>query len=207
MSVQKKRKLSQAIELPRPYPVPTLISRIFDPSVVLSFLTFLGILKSDISHRGIVVFIFLLPIFVGIPLVYFLWLLRTHQIHNIDVTNRKERVKPLFGLLGFLLIDIVVISFFDNPFLLNMFLLYFLWTLGFLAITLYWKISGHSGIATLASLLLIRWYGIYMWPVFFIVLLVSWARIVRRDHTLTQVVAGIIYSLIILEIWKVLLPL
>ena len=180
----------------------TVISRIFDPPVVLSILTIIGVAASDISHRGITALFLLLPLFVGIPLAYFVWLLKTHKIHNLDVSNRKERVRPLIGLLLFLLIDIVVISLFDNPFLLNMFFLYFVWVLGFLLITLVWKISGHTGVATLAAGLLVLWFGREYLPLFVIVPVVAWARIVRHDHTILQVIAGSLYSLIILAIFS-----
>lgn len=182
--------------------IATIISRVVDPPVVLTFLTIVGVTISDISRRGIAVLFVLLPFFIGVPLGFFFWLLKTHRIHTIDVTNRKERVRPLAGLLFFLFLDILVISLFDNPFLLNMFLLYFIWTLGFLLITLFWKISGHIGIATLAVGLLMYWFGVQLFPLFCIVPVVAWARLTRHDHTVAQVLAGFGYSLGILAIWK-----
>jgi membrane-associated phospholipid phosphatase len=140
---------------------------------------------------------------IALPVLYFIHKLTTHEISNLDISNRKERIRPLMAMAGFILIDIIILSFLNNTFLLQLFQLYFLWILGFLGITIFWKISGHSGVATLAWCLLLGWYGREMWPFIFIVSLVSWARVVRRDHTLLQVIAGIIYSITIFGLWKI----
>jgi len=182
--------------------IPTLVSRIFDPPVIVTLLTFIGVVKSELSHRGLMTFAILIPFFLGLPLGYFLWSLKTRQVSNWDVTNRKERLVPLAALLGFLTVDLFIISFFDNPFLLNMFFVYFLWTIGFLGITFFWKISGHTGITTLAAGLLTQWFGWEFSLLFLCVPLVAWARIVRSDHTIYQVVAGVLYSLAILAIFS-----
>lgn len=188
------------------YHVQTLISRVFDPPIIIGLLTVLAVSLSDLSRRGMVFFTFLLPFLFGLPLAFFVWKLKTHQVSNWDVTKRKERIIPLLAFLGFLLIDIVAVSVLDNPFLLNIFVLYFLWMLGFFLITLVFKISGHTGIATLGAGLLFNWFGWIALPAFFIVLLVAWARVSRGDHTFIQAVVGILYSLILLEVWYLVLP-
>jgi membrane-associated phospholipid phosphatase len=182
--------------------IPTVVSRVLDPPILLSILTMIGVFKSDISQKGFVVLGILLPLFSGVPLVFFFWLLKTRRIHDIDISNRKERIGPLLGLLVLFLIDIIVISFFDNPFLLHMFFLYFFWTLGFFLITLFWKISGHTGVLTLAGGMLVQWFGSFVLALFPLILLVAWARVVRKDHTPLQVFAGALYSLIILAIFS-----
>ena len=198
------RKRSEPVKYQ--YRVQTIISRIFDPPIIIALLTIVAVFLSDLSKRGIIFFTFLLPFLFGLPLGYFLWKLKTHQVSNWDITNRKERIVPLLAFLAFLVLDIIAVSILDNPFLLNVFVLYFLWVLGFFLVTLFFKISGHTGIATLAAGLSILWFGSLAWPAFLIVMVVAWARVTRGDHTILQAAVGIIYSLIILEVWTSILP-
>jgi membrane-associated phospholipid phosphatase len=181
--------------------VATIISRIFDPPVILTILTILAVYKSGATGLSVWV---LVALMVAVPVLYFIHELRTHKISNIDVSNRKERIRPLIIFASCIFIDIILISFFNNNFLLHVFELYLLWILGFLVITIFWKISGHSGISTLAYFLLLQWFGPILWPLVFVVFLVSWARVVRHDHTLSQVAAGIIYSLSIVGLWTII---
>lgn len=188
------------------YPIQTVISRVFDPPIIIMLLTVYAVLQSNISTQGVMIFTLLVPLLFGIPLAFFVWKLKTHQVSNWDISNRKERIVPLMALLGFLFIDIIIVAIFNNVFLLNVFILYFLWVFGFFVITLVWKISGHTGITTLAAMLLYRWIGPQVWYVFLAVPLVAWARISRKDHTWFQAIAGIVYSVIIVEVWSYLFP-
>ncbi len=202
----KPKKTPERKRVVDPWPkhllIPTIISRVFDPPVIIPILTCIGVIKSELTHRGMLAFGLLIPIFLGLPLAYFLWSLKTHHVSNWDITKRRERIVPLSILLGFLAMDTFIVSWFDNPFLLNMFFIYFLWTAGFLSITLFWKISGHTGIATLAAGLLALWFGHNFIYAFLFVPLVAWARIVRHDHTPLQVMGGIVYSLVVLAIFS-----
>lgn len=188
------------------YPIQTTISRVFDPLIVILLLTVYAVLQSSVSTEGMMVFALFIPLLFGIPLAFFVWKLKTHQVSNWDISNRKERIVPLIVLLGFLLLDIIIVSLFDNVLLLNLFILYFLWVFGFFVITLVWKISGHTGITTLAAMLLYKWMGPQAWYVFLAIPLVAWARISRKDHTWLQAVAGIVYSIIIVEVWSYFFP-
>lgn len=184
--------------------VPTIVSRIIDPPIVIALLTIIGIIKSEFTNLNITELFVMVPVVFGLPIIYFLWTLKSHLVSNWDITNRKERIVPLTFLTFFLALDMALMSFFQNQFLLQMFMLYFLWTLGFLVITLFWKISGHTGIATLALGLLTIWFGPWVLPFFILIPLVAWARIVRHDHTLAQVTTGVLYSSTILAFWYTL---
>lgn len=177
--------------------VATWISHIFDPAIILLFLTVLVIIKSNLSRSGVFAVLLLIPLFLGIPLGYLLWKLKTGEIHDWEITKRKERIKPFLVMLGSLLIDVIIVYFLNNQFLLNFTVFLFFWMLGFLGITLYWKISGHSSINMLAALLLTHWFGLSYWPIFFIVAAVTWARVAKKSHTPWQVVAGLAYSSVI----------
>lgn len=202
----KKKATKIADTSKKSFLIQTVISRVFDPPILIILLTAYAVYLSDLSKRGLIAMTIFIPFLFGLPLAFFLWKMKTHKVSNWDISNRKERIIPLLAMLGFLIVDIVFVSLFDNPLLLNFFVLYFLWLLGFFIITLFWKISGHSGMATLAAGLVIEWLGWQAWPILVIVPLVSWARVTRHDHTIFQVLAGVIYSLVILELWFILLP-
>jgi membrane-associated phospholipid phosphatase len=57
-------------------------------------------------------------------------------------------------------------------------------------INLFWKISVHAGSISGSATLLILLLGTAALPTLLLVLLVCWARVVLRKHTLAQVTAG-----------------
>lgn len=181
------------------------ISRIFDPPVVMTILLTLAAFKSGLEGSDLINFLAALYIFIlGVPLLFFLWLLKTGRISDWDMKRRKERIIPLFALLGLVAVDIAIISRFGNGFLLGLFLFFFFWLLGFFLITLFFKISGHTSIAMLASAFLFLWFG---WPAavsFLIPPIVGWARVVGKKHTPDQVIAGAIYSTVLVYLYFLL---
>lgn len=182
--------------------LPTIISRLFDPLVVMSVATLVAISKSglpvaDVSVLAIEFFLLML----GVPVIILSWAVRTGRVTNWDISRRSERPKALFLLLLLGLINLLVVSFFKNPQLTWLFALYEIWLLGFSGITLFWKISGHTGTTSLAVGLLLSTLGLQWWPIILAIPLVGWARIIRRDHTIAQVVCGVLYSVTILFIF------
>lgn len=136
------------------------------------------------------------------PIVVFrLWLAARFHL-DWDISNRKKRIVPLIVLILFLFGALTLVNQWHNVLLTNMFVLFFLWLVGFLVITLFWKMSGHTGVITLASLLVIDWYGWELIPLFGAIAIVTWARVAGKNHTIGQAVGGIVYSTLLHEIWK-----
>lgn len=181
----------------------TIISRIFEPVVVLSVLILIALARSGLEvfayYRFIGIFFFLMVL---PPMSLLIWAVRTKRISNWDIGDRRQRVHALALLLLFQLFNVILTWIFGNAYLLQIILLFFFWFLGFFLITLFWKISGHSGITTLGSLFMIQWFGVAWWPVLFSIPMVSWARVIRKDHTVGQVIGGVGYSFIILLLGK-----
>lgn len=176
--------------------IATLISRIFEPVVVLSVLILVALTRSGLEgfayYRFIVVFFFLMVL---PPMALLVWAVQTKKISNWDIGDRKERVKALGIFLFFQVCNIFLTRMFGNEYLVGFVAFLFFWYLGFYFITLFWKISGHSGITTLGALYIIQWFGPMWSPVLFAIPLVCWARVVRKDHTVGQVAGGVGYSL------------
>lgn len=181
----------------------TIFSRVFDPPILFLVVTGIGIGKSGIlNNPWVFVLLFILIVF-GLPCVFLLFLLKKRYIHAIDIPSRQERILPILGLLLFFVFDIVIVALFDNIFLLQLFSTYAVWLVGFLSITMLWKISGHTSVAVFSLGLLARWFGSVILIGWVFVPLIAWARVIRRDHTIPQVIAGILYSLVILAITSI----
>lgn len=177
--------------------LPTITSRIFDPLVVFGVL---GVMAAFYSLPPTLLARFLVVFSLGMilpPVTLFAWAVKTKRVTNWDVSNRRERVRVL-GVLGILLlVDYFLIKTFGNSALLEHYSVFLLWFAGFFTVTLFWKISGHAAAVTLATLVFLRWYGVSWWPVLFGIPLVGWARVVSRNHSLAQVVGGVVYSVLI----------
>lgn len=179
-----------------------IVSRIFEPMIVFSGLLVAGALHAGLGGTTLVGFlatVFVSMILPAAALRFFLF--RAYRI-DWDIRERSKRIVPLLLLLGLSVINFWIVQRWNNSLLTDMFLLFLFWMAGFFAITLFWKMSGHTGVITLASLLLLEWYGWQVWPVMFTIPAVAWARVVGKNHTIGQAVGGIVYSTLLHEIWK-----
>jgi len=173
----------------------TIISRLFDPISLLGVVAVIAAVKSGMPQEALIRFFFILLFGMLLPpLLLLVWAIRTKKIKDWDISNRSQRVRALVVFLGFLGVDFILIQMFGNAYLVQLSLFFFLWFAGFFAITLFWKISGHTSTLTLASLFIIQWFGWALWPILLTIPLVSWARVKRKNHTVAQVVAGVLYS-------------
>lgn len=181
-----------------------IISRIFDPILLFTVTIILGAMRSGLTGRGLITFVLVLFFIMVLPPVVFLfWSIKTKRVSDIDVSNRRQRVRVLlvFGL--FLILDYFVIKSFGHNSLETLFTSFIFWFAGFFVITLFWKISGHIAGLTLAIGLFIHWYGPAMTPLLILIPVVSWARVVTKNHTIMQTVFGALYSLFFLyETWQ-----
>ena len=182
--------------------IAKVISLIFEPIIVLSLLVAAGTFHAGLDAQGIVLFLLFALVVMIIPIVAMrFWFVRVQGL-DWDIKDRKARILPLFVLFLFIVMDVFLVSLWNNTFLNHMFSLFLAWTVGYLAITLFWKISGHTSVITLASLLVIDWYGWKLTPLFAAIAIVTWARVAGKYHTLSQAVGGIVYSTLLHEIWK-----
>lgn len=183
----KKQQISQIIA--------TVISRVLDPFLVLLGVTGWMIWESTLEETskylflGIVLCIMIIP-----PVLLLVWAISKKHIDNWDMSNRKQRPLALtvIFLLGF--INIIIVQTFGDRILTDLFIMYQLWMAGFMAITFLWKISGHTGTLALATGLIVMRLGIEWWPIILFVVLLGIARVVRKNHTPAQAVAGAFYS-------------
>lgn len=180
--------------------IATIISRTFEPVILWFLITLLAISRSGLSRASSIILITTISAIIISVVGLLIWSVKTKRVTNWDLGNRKQRIKAMAWFLLFVFICLIVVDLIGNRMMLWVFIFYTLWFIGFFLITIFKKISGHVGMLTLAIGVLIYWYGWNLWPLFFLVPVLGWARIVRRDHTTSEVVLGFLYSLIFLLI-------
>ena len=124
-----------------------------------------------------------------------------NQSSGWDIKTLKHRPLVIGVLLIFGILHIILARTYGNEHLMQLFLLYELWLLGFCLVSLIWKMSGHAGGMALATGLMILWYGWTWWPILLLVPLMGWARVVTRDHTVAQVIWGSLYSFVMVLVY------
>lgn len=167
-----------------------VLSRVFDPFVMLGILFILLF-----SHTTIFFPAFLLMVLFPFLLFFLAW--KTKFIANWDVTDRRERPKILWILVAIEIFASVLLHTDRGIFVIVA-------IAGFTVMTHFWKMSGHAMAASLMTGYIVARFGWAWWPVLLIVPLVGWARVIRRDHTIWQVIVGALYSwgfLLLYETW------
>jgi membrane-associated phospholipid phosphatase len=139
------------------------------------------------------------------PLLYIIIGVRLGILSDIDVSRRSQRIGPfIFGIVS-AMIGWLVLTHTNGPRNLQTVMIITIFSgIIMMVITFWWKISMHAsslgGVATMLTVL----YGAVMLPLFVLLVLVSWSRVVLRRHTIPQVIAGslagIVLSLIILKV-------
>jgi len=179
----------------------TVISRLFDPLVTATVLMGIAFRVSGMETiRMLLLFVSVYILVVGIPIFLLVGGLRQGKISNWDLSERRERIVPMLVELCLILVSGMLMYHFGNAFLFHIVLVFFAWFTGFFAITLFWKISGHVATNTLVAGILMGWFGVSLWPLLFIIPFIAWSRVVRKNHTVAQVIGGLLYSVIFLAL-------
>ena len=131
------------------------------------------------------------------PALLLVWAVRTKRVSNWDLSNRKQRVRALLIFACFLCIDYFIVERIGTPLMSEVFRFVSMLFAGFFLITLRSKISGHMMTWTLIILFFISWYGWTLAPLFFIIPLLGWSRLVLKRHTLGEVMGGVLYPICI----------
>ncbi len=138
------------------------------------------------------------------PFGYILLNVRLGKLTDVDVSKRSERVGPfIFGLISICLGWFMLVLTHGPSALITVLMITAISGLLMMVITLCWKISLHTSSLAGALTMLTALYGSSMLPLFGLLILVGWSRVVLRRHTLAQVIAGsllgIVLSLLILK--------
>lgn len=142
-----------------------------------------------------------------IPVVALLTMIHHGKVKDLDVSNRKERVRPVLMILTCYMLTLAYVFWVHAPWWLIMYFFSGCVTAFLMGlITLKWKISGHgAGIGNLIGFLTalcvhgLTLIPIVPWIMVAIVVagLLGSARIILHKHTPLQVIAGVVISAVI----------
>lgn len=163
----------------------------FPPLVATVFFMFLIFWYSNDLGQGLRWLVAIAPFLVFIPLIFFVVSYKLKWVSDIDLSHREER--PVF--LGVFIASLAIASFL--LYLLKVPLKFFVFTFAGLvmvfiasAITLYWKISFHTAVTTSVITAIVILGGWVFAPMYLLVLVIAWARVRLKKHTLWQVIGG-----------------
>jgi membrane-associated phospholipid phosphatase len=180
--------------------IARLISRIFSPLAEGPFSIWLASQFIFTQIGGLKVFLLTLFFVYLLPFSLFLFFLKQKKISDWDIKQREQR----YNLFSFTFLSIVacllIFYFLGEKTLVFFYLRLLLPVLIFFITTFFYKISGHMLTNSIFILLLYLYtnksiiicLGI-LW-----IIMVGWARVKLKRHTLAQVVAGALLPLIIL---------
>ncbi|MEO7022564.1 MAG: hypothetical protein ABI234_20610, partial [Ktedonobacteraceae bacterium] len=152
---------------------------------------------SSIANALIYAAITLFFLCVG-PFGYVLVNVRLGKLSDVDVSKRSERVGPfIFGLLSICLGWFALVLMHGPSPLISVLMVTAISGLIMMIITLWWKISLHASSLAGAATMLTAFYGTTMLPLFGLLILVCWSRVVLRRHTTAQVIAGSLLSIVL----------
>jgi hypothetical protein len=180
-------------------------------AVVFALLVF-AYEHGSLLHR-IVVWVVAAACAGALQMVYVLYLRKMEQVSAYDVPERLQRTKPYMISAGFSLGGLMLLLFLNaSVFVWGLMWCFLVNTLILNAINLRWKISAHMMGFTGPLVFLFPLFGWQLLWLLPLVVLLGWARIELRAHTLAQVVAGAGagIALTLVQVWvilEVILPL
>ena len=163
----------------------------FPPLVGTVFFIFLIFWYANDLNQGLRWMVTVSPFLIFIPLLFFAISYKLKWISDIDLSHREERPTFLAVFVVSLAVASAILYFLNVP---EKFFVYafsgFIMTAVASLITLYWKISFHTAVATSVVTAIVILGGEEFWPLYFLIPLIGWARVVLAKHTVKQVIGG-----------------
>lgn len=132
-----------------------------------------------------------------LPISVFIYLRKKGRIINDEATKKEERTLPYAIGIGLAIIAIILSVLLElHTFILALWFSYITIQGVMLIVNLYWKISAHLigvGIPLAAMFFLFQSDVLIL---FVIPILVGWARLTLKVHTLTQIFAGFLLGVL-----------
>lgn len=170
----------------------------FPPLVATVFFIFLIFWYSQDFSQGLRWMIAMSPFLIFIPLIFFAVSLKLGWISDIDLSNREERPAFLAVFITSLLVATVVLYWIGVPQKIFVYALSGLVvTVTTALITLFWKISYHTTVATSVISAIVILGGLRFSWLFLLIVPVAWARIILKKHTFWQVLFGAVVAFLI----------
>ncbi|MCU0333108.1 MAG: phosphatase PAP2 family protein [Ignavibacteriaceae bacterium] len=178
--------------------IARIISTLFVPPsfTIIVFTVFAFLLETEFLK---IVVTILVAFFFGFaaPIILFVVLRKRKKIVDLDASVKEERTTPFLISVGFYLIGLIILVFFNvNIISIAFWFCYISNTLVTILINRHWKISAHAMGAAGPLAALIYTFGPKALIFTLIVFLVGWSRIQLKVHNLAQVIAGILLAFV-----------
>ena len=175
--------------------VARLVSTIFSPiTISLPVIILIALYHNEPSA---LLFAAITLFFLSIgPMLYILIGVSLGKFTDVDVSVRSQRTGPfLFSIVSSSLGFIILLLNHAPKNLQTVMLTTILTGIIFMIVTFWWKISMHASSLSGAVTMLAVLYGRMVLPVYLLVVLVGWSRVVLKRHTIAQVTAGALVSI------------
>ena len=127
-----------------------------------------------------------------LPFLLIFLLVRLGKVSGMHIAIREQRGGPLLFLLGCALMGTLILHVIGAPKALVLLgVAYFVIGVVFTIVTLFWKISFHSGVLAASIVALTLIVSIKLLILMVLVPLLAWARMYRKRHTLLQNVVAV----------------
>lgn len=137
---------------------------------------------------------------------------RSGIVTEMMVNERDERTKPFLGAISSYVLGTLALTYLEAPSsMVYLMACYLVNSVFMMIVTLRYKISIHaSGVAGPATFL-VHQYGVRLWPFTLVLVVVGWARLQLRMHTVGQVAWGVLLTVLLtltqLELYPMLIRL
>jgi hypothetical protein len=135
---------------------------------------------------------------------------RSGIVTEMMVNEREERTKPFLGAISSYVLGTLALAYLEAPSsMVYLMACYLVNSVFMMVVTLRYKISIHaSGVAGPATFL-VHQYGVRLWPLTLVMVVVGWARLQLRMHTVGQVAWGVLLTVLLtlaqLELYPLLI--
>lgn len=148
--------------------------------------------KLDIYQLGLIVFL------LSVPMIFIIYLLKKKVIKDLDISDVHKRKYFYFPTLGFLIITLPLSYIFRIPASIILFQIGFsIWIFCWAIISLFYKISGHTGGAAFIYGIVYFLIGGELWWFALLLIILAWSRVKLRQHTIDQTILGAILGFLI----------
>lgn len=177
--------------------VAKIISYSLDPSLMWPFFVLLVLVGTGLNYdemKELFIPLFLIELFAPVALLgYF------HHIGKVsdwEMTDVKERRLFFTVVAAMHVFTVLVLYMWGTELAWQIRLAVLIIEVIGTGVTFFWKISIHLAAFTMVVLTLNVLFGWQWWPLFLLIPVLMWARVVRKKHTIMQTVIGASFTVI-----------
>ncbi|MFJ4287863.1 phosphatase PAP2 family protein [Paenarthrobacter nicotinovorans] len=183
-----------------------ILTEVFQPPVVVLVLLLISP-AIEPGFPGTMWFGLLGAFFICVlPLAYVLVMVKLGRISDHHVSDRRQRPALLLMALVSVVTGLLVLQLIGGPVSVSVMIIALIAGIAVLAVvSAFWKMSGHASALAAAVVIAVLMFGPAWLPLFVLVPVVGWSRLVLRAHTLGQVIAGSLFGgIVIAGLWWLL---